>query len=190
MDQATMTNHTLEIDGMSGDACVQKVKGALKDVSGVTTQSVKVGSATIGANQTGCDAACSAISGAGYKARENGKHGDTNGANRGHQKNSAGIQGGNQSGNSATGSDRDSKGSGDRSNPGNRAGDTNGSNRATQKSAPGDKRMSDSGTAGQDGDLDDSDQSGDDKTSKSTPSGDADTKRSGANNPAKPGTKQ
>lgn len=67
---ATSTTRTLNINGMHGDACVQKVTGALKAVQGVTTQSVKVGSATIGADQGGCDAACSAIGKAGYKANE------------------------------------------------------------------------------------------------------------------------
>jgi copper chaperone CopZ len=70
MESATITTRTLEIDGMSGDACVQKVTGALKGVSGVTTQSVKVGSANIGANQNGCEAACTAINAAGFKAHQ------------------------------------------------------------------------------------------------------------------------
>lgn len=63
--------HTLAIDGMSGDTCVTKVKSALHSVPAVTTQSVGVGSAVIDANQQGCDAACAAISGAGYRATEN-----------------------------------------------------------------------------------------------------------------------
>lgn len=70
MGTATLSNHTLEIDGMTGDACVQKVTGALKGVAGVTTQSVKVGSATISADGQGCTAACAAIGKAGYKARD------------------------------------------------------------------------------------------------------------------------
>ncbi len=62
--------HTLAIDGMSGDACVTKVTTALKTVSTVTTESVAIGSAVIGANQQGCDAACCAINGVGYRATE------------------------------------------------------------------------------------------------------------------------
>lgn len=63
------TTRTLKIDGMTGDACIAKVTGALKGVAGVTTHSVKVGSASIGADQNGCTAACAAIDGAGFKAR-------------------------------------------------------------------------------------------------------------------------
>ncbi len=70
MNTTTTTTRTLAIDGMSGDSCVQKVTGALKGVEGVTTQSVKVGGATLGATQAGCDAACAAIGTAGFKARE------------------------------------------------------------------------------------------------------------------------
>lgn len=70
METATMTGRNLEIDGMSGDACVQKVTGALKGVHGVSTQSVKVGGARIQADQAGCTAACAAIDSAGYKVRE------------------------------------------------------------------------------------------------------------------------
>jgi copper chaperone CopZ len=70
MEAATMTTRILEIDGMTGDDCVNKVRGALKGVRDVSTQNVKVGSATIGADQTGCNAACSAIGAAGFKARE------------------------------------------------------------------------------------------------------------------------
>jgi copper chaperone CopZ len=64
------TTRTLKIDGMSGDDCVQKVKGALDGVNGVETESVRVGAATIGADKSGCDAACRAIDQAGYQARE------------------------------------------------------------------------------------------------------------------------
>ncbi len=70
METATTTGRTLEIDGMSGDACVQKVTGALKGVHGVSTQSVKVGGAKIQADQAGCAAACAAIGSAGFKVRE------------------------------------------------------------------------------------------------------------------------
>lgn len=64
------TQHTLDIGGMSGDTCVSKVQTALRSVPNVTMQSVKVGSAVISANQAGCDAACSAVTRAGYKASE------------------------------------------------------------------------------------------------------------------------
>lgn len=64
------TTHTLAIDGMSGDTCVKKVTTALKAVPNVSTDSVKVGSAVIGADQRGCDAACAAVTSVGYKASE------------------------------------------------------------------------------------------------------------------------
>ncbi len=70
METTTQTTRMLDIDGMTGDACVDKVSGALKGVKDVTTKSVKVGSATIGADQAGCKAACAAIDTAGYPARE------------------------------------------------------------------------------------------------------------------------
>lgn len=63
---------TIKIDGMTGDACVQKVTGALKGIDNVTTESVKVGTATIKANGAGCKSACAAIDKAGYKAQESG----------------------------------------------------------------------------------------------------------------------
>lgn len=62
--------HTLAIDGMSGDTCVTRVTTALKGVPAVTTESVAIGSAVIDANQQGCDAACCAINGVGYRATE------------------------------------------------------------------------------------------------------------------------
>jgi copper chaperone CopZ len=68
--QATATTRHLDIDGMTGEHCVNKVTGALKGLNNVSTQSVKVGSAVIGADKNGCDAACTAIHGVGYKARE------------------------------------------------------------------------------------------------------------------------
>ena len=64
------TTRTLEIDGMNGDACVKRVTGALNEVKDITTQSVKVGCATIRANQAGCDAACAAVTQAGYTVQE------------------------------------------------------------------------------------------------------------------------
>jgi|GEM_PF-6392108 len=73
---------TVAIDGMSGDACVQKVKSALSGIEGVTTNSVRVGEAKITATEAGCDAACDAIAGAGYKpdrtmAKQSEKHNGT-----------------------------------------------------------------------------------------------------------------
>ncbi len=70
MESTTKTNtRTLKIDGMTGDVCIQKVKTALQGVAGVTTESVRVGSATIKcATDAQCDAACAAVSAAGYKA--------------------------------------------------------------------------------------------------------------------------
>ncbi len=90
----TMTNaRTLKIDGMSGDTCIQKVKTALKGVSGVTTDSVKVGSATIHTEKPDqCQAACTAVTNAGYKARE-----DANSANQ-NQSGPAGEHGRNADG--------------------------------------------------------------------------------------------
>ncbi len=79
MEASTITTRTLEIDGMCCDACVQKITAALRNVHGVSTQSVKVGSVTIGADQAGCAAACTAIEGAGFKARERACSAQTNG---------------------------------------------------------------------------------------------------------------
>lgn len=68
--QSASTTRHLEIEGMSGDTCVNKVKESLRNVPNVFTQSVKVGAATIEADQPACTAACTAINGAGYKAKE------------------------------------------------------------------------------------------------------------------------
>jgi hypothetical protein len=70
MASATITNKTLEIDGMKGDLCVHKVTGALNGVRSVVTQSVTVGEATIEADEAGCSLACAAIKSAGYPAGE------------------------------------------------------------------------------------------------------------------------
>jgi copper chaperone CopZ len=72
MESGNTITRNLEIDGMRGDDCIQKVTGALKGVHGISTQSVKVGGATIGADQTGCTAACAAIDSVGFKSREGG----------------------------------------------------------------------------------------------------------------------
>jgi len=73
MTQTTTSSRTLAIDGMSGDACVTKVKDALKRVQNVATRAVTVGSATIDADDAGCTAACSALGNAGYKAKSSGQ---------------------------------------------------------------------------------------------------------------------
>lgn len=64
------TTRTLAIDGMSGETCVKNVTAALKAVPNVSIDSVKVGSAVIGSDQRGCDAACASVTNAGYKATE------------------------------------------------------------------------------------------------------------------------
>lgn len=71
----TTNNKTLEIKGMNGADCVQKVTGALNGVVGVNTQSVSVGSASITCDgQAKLDEACAAIKTAGFKARELGSN--------------------------------------------------------------------------------------------------------------------
>jgi len=61
---------TIEISGMTGDECVQKVVAALKAVSGVQIDAVQVGKATVVCNYPlAIEAACKAITSAGYKAR-------------------------------------------------------------------------------------------------------------------------
>jgi copper chaperone CopZ len=70
METMTKSSRTIQIDGMTGDACTQKVTGALKAVRDIAVESVKVGSATINADKAGSQAACSAINGAGYRARD------------------------------------------------------------------------------------------------------------------------
>jgi copper chaperone CopZ len=73
MTVATKSNHTIEIDGMTGEDCCKKVTSALEGVSNVETHQVKVGSAKIEADHAGCTAACKAIDNAGFKAHENEK---------------------------------------------------------------------------------------------------------------------
>jgi len=70
MGSATKSVRTLTIDGMSGNACVDKVSAALKTTPEVSVRSVKNGSAVLETDQAGCDAACKAIGTAGYKAHE------------------------------------------------------------------------------------------------------------------------
>lgn len=90
----TATSRNIAIEGMSGDECVNKVRGALKHVPNVSTQSVKVGSATIEADQAGCAAACKAVESAGFRTKESGsQHGSHQGADRGsQQKNDGGSR--------------------------------------------------------------------------------------------------
>lgn len=71
-DSDNAQSRTIKVDGMTGDVCVQKVSGALKDVEGVTTKSVTVGSVTIEADRDGYAAACKAIKDAGYKVQDSG----------------------------------------------------------------------------------------------------------------------
>lgn len=70
MTTADKTTRNLKIEGMSNEADVTKVSGILKNVSGLSNQSVKVGSASIHANKADSDAACKAITGAGFKTHE------------------------------------------------------------------------------------------------------------------------
>ena len=92
MQNATLTDHKLAIEGMTGDACVQKVTKALKNVPGVTTDSVEVGSATISADDNGCKAACAAIDAAGYKVHEDKNNGSAdNYGNKGANNSSTGA---------------------------------------------------------------------------------------------------
>lgn len=72
MSTVTSTSRNLEIEGMSGETCVKKVKSALAGISGATVQNVKVGAATITADQDTCDSACAAVDAAGYKCHESG----------------------------------------------------------------------------------------------------------------------
>lgn len=80
------SSRVLDIDGMSGDACIQKVNTALNGVHGVTSQCVKVGSATFGADQPAYDAARAAIGVAGFKSREGAGMCDTKPAHQGNLK--------------------------------------------------------------------------------------------------------
>jgi copper chaperone CopZ len=114
------TSRTLKIDGMSGDHCVQKVKGALEGVNGVETESVGVGTATIDADKAGCDAACQAIDRAGFQAREQGRN-DT--------RNQAGNDSRNQAGNDS----RNQAGNDSRNQAGNDAGKHSGARPATSE---------------------------------------------------------
>jgi copper chaperone CopZ len=64
----TTKTHAIRIDGMSGDACVQKVTAALQGVQGVTEVSVTVGTATFTTEeQAKTQEARAAIVASGYK---------------------------------------------------------------------------------------------------------------------------
>lgn len=69
MTTAGQTSQTITVEGMKGEACVQKVAAALKPVPNVTTESVVVGTAHVMADADGCKACCAAIESAGFKAR-------------------------------------------------------------------------------------------------------------------------
>jgi copper chaperone len=66
-----MQNVTLKITGMSCGHCVKSVEGALKKVTGVTIQEVKIGAATIALSAPATvEAACQAIAAEGCAAVE------------------------------------------------------------------------------------------------------------------------
>lgn len=128
MESTTISTRTLEIEGMSGDACVQKVTNALKHVHGVSMQSVNVGTATIGADAAGFKSACSAVAGAGYKVRD----GQRNGENK--SENTAGAK------SSTEGKPDDQTRTGTQNQPGNvtgasRTGEPSGTNGAPKPAA-------------------------------------------------------
>jgi copper chaperone CopZ len=79
MESATIAPRTLQIDGMTGDACVKKVTDSLKNVPGVTHPTVQLGAATITSDEAGCKSACAAIGTAGFKAHEDKRHHDAGG---------------------------------------------------------------------------------------------------------------
>lgn len=62
---------TIEIEGMNSDACIREVKDAINSVDGVSTESIRKGSATIECkNQQQFEQACRAVESAGYRTRE------------------------------------------------------------------------------------------------------------------------
>ncbi len=70
MTTGSIINRTIQIDGMTGEECIQKVTGALKNIRGVTTHSVILGSAAIGTDAAGSSNACAILEGVGFRARE------------------------------------------------------------------------------------------------------------------------
>ena len=78
--QAPATTHHLAIDGMTGDACVHKVRNALNGVSGLAVENVKVGSTAFAcATPAQSEAACAAIAAVGFRATETKHAAATNG---------------------------------------------------------------------------------------------------------------
>ena len=68
---ATGPKSILNITGMSGQPDVAKVRSALHGVTGVVTESVEIGTATIRADKPDqCRAACAAVSAIGFEAKE------------------------------------------------------------------------------------------------------------------------
>lgn len=64
-----MTTRSIEIDGMNGDVCIKRVNAALRQVNGVSVQSVDVGTAVLDCDdEKAYEAACDAINNAGYDA--------------------------------------------------------------------------------------------------------------------------
>lgn len=123
MESTTPSNRTLEIDGMHGEACVQKVTSALKGVRGVTTQSVQVGSANITADETACSAACGAVGASGYKVRERGAAGQSGQPTQGSSANQGSPTNQGYPSNQGNQSNQGTQGNqGGQTNPGNRTG--------------------------------------------------------------------
>ncbi len=67
---------SLRIDGMYDASSEHTVRAALKDVPGVTTESTRVGGATIESDDEGATAACAALNAAGFRAWETRAPGD------------------------------------------------------------------------------------------------------------------
>ena len=91
---SSATLRTLQIDGMTGDACIKTVVDSLKGVAGVTHQTVQLGSATMHATDAGCASAVTAIGAAGFKAHEDKRNAGTTNPNPAGQ----GAQGDHKSG--------------------------------------------------------------------------------------------
>src|ERR1051325_11252181 len=71
--QFATKSRTITITGMTGDDSVQRVRASLNDISGVTTETVTLGQATVAcAYPASFDLACAAISAAGFKTSEPG----------------------------------------------------------------------------------------------------------------------
>lgn len=79
-----MTTKIIQIDGMSGNDCVQEVKQALDGLDGVEVKSVAVGTAVLECDdEAACASACQAIDGAGYTAKaKDGQGGSQNAATK------------------------------------------------------------------------------------------------------------